>query len=112
MVSRVFYFKYIDGTQKVNLIIRPHKSSRYTQYYTEHVLGFPSNVLRCFLEPPRKFWGGGVEPMEVTLEDAKDISKSLRLPLVVILKQYCNIDEEDVEVTDLYYWQDREKNGI
>jgi hypothetical protein len=46
--------------------------------------------------------------MEVTLEDAKDISKTLRLPLVVILKQYCNLDEEDVEVTDLFYWQDRE----
>jgi hypothetical protein len=46
--------------------------------------------------------------MEVTLDSAKDISKSLKLPLIVVMKQYCTLDEA-TEVTDLYYWQDREE---
>jgi hypothetical protein len=109
MVSRVFYFKYIDGSHKVKLYIRPHRSSRYIQYYTEHFTSFPTNVLRCYLETPPKFWEGGVEAIEVTLDTAKEISKSLKLPLVVVMKEYCNI-EDDTEVTDLYYWQDRDKD--
>jgi len=108
MVSRVFYFKYMDGSHKVRLYVRPHTSSRYIQYYTEHFYGFSTNVLRCYLETPRKFWGGEVESMEVTLDSAKDISKSLKLPLIVVMKQYCTLDEA-TEVTDLYYWQDREE---
>lgn len=106
MVSRIVYFKYMEGSHKVKLLIRPHTSSRYIQYYTEHFDGFQSNVLRCYIETPRKYWGADVEAMDITLDAAKDVSKSLKLPLIVVMKEYCNI-EEDTQVTDLYYWQDR-----
>lgn len=128
-----YVYRYLDDKQHVHYITKVpratpklfHKQQIYSAPYYHRYEGQLKNVLwtfaneqLCMFEHEKLLRSSKENDMDMdmgititssTLQECKEYSHLLYMPLVVVINQYCDTDEKE-ECIDVFYHQARQEN--
>ena len=106
-----FAFRYINKSTTIYLAVRPRPSSRDFQFYTRYIpeISRETNLLYGWTDahPSAYEIDERCNVIECNVTTARIIADTIQIPLVVSMREYCNIDD-GAHVEEVYYYRRRQ----